>query len=228
MNNETVQVGTGLNKFYSKIYAFMAMGIGLSGIVAYFILNVYAYEVFSFFARTPFSFIGIWIVEIGLVIFLGMKARTNPSLAVSGFILYSLLNGITLSITLMIYTQGTVVGAFISASATFVSMALVGMFTKKDLSAMGHAAYSALIGIIIAMLLNAFILKSQPVDYLISLLMVVIFAGITAYDNQNIKNIYNQTGGHPGTGVAVFMALQLYLNFINLFLAFLRIFGKNN
>lgn len=226
MNNEVVQVGTGLNKFYSKIYAFMAMGIGLSAVVAYFILNVYFYEVAVFFNNTPFAFTGIWLAEIGLVIFLGMKARSNPSLAISGFIVYSLLNGITLSITIAMYAEATVVGAFISASATFVSMALVGMFTKKDLSAMGHAAYSALIGIIIAMLLNAFILKSEPVDYLISLLMVVIFAGITAYDNQNIKNIYNQTEGQPGTGVAVFMALQLYLNFINLFLAFLRIFGK--
>lgn len=226
MNNETVQVGTGLNKFYSKIYAFMAMGIGLSAIVAYLILNVYFVEVFTFFARNRFAFTGIWLVEIVLVIFLGVKSRSNPSLALAGFIAYSMLNGVTLSITIAMYTEATVVGAFISASATFVSMALVGMFTKKDLSAIGHAAYSALFGIIIAMLLNAFILKSSPVDYLISLLMVVIFAGITAYDNQNIKNIYNQSGGQPGTGVAIFMALKLYLNFINLFIAFLRIFGK--
>lgn len=105
-------------------------------------------------------------------------------------------------------------------------MSLVGVFTKKDLSAVGHAAYSALIGIIIAMLLNMFLLHSSAVEFFISILMVLIFSGITAYDNQRIRQVYAQTGDQAGTGMAVFFALQLYLDFINLFLAFLRIFGK--
>ncbi|OTN86378.1 hypothetical protein A5819_003212 [Enterococcus sp. 7E2_DIV0204] len=227
MNNGVVE-NVGLNKFYSKIYAFLAIGIGISAIVSYLVLNVFFFKIVMFLYQYPFAFYGIWIAELVLVVFLGFKAMKNPTLAISGFILYSVLNGITLAVTLAMYTEGTVVTAFVSAAATFGGMSLIGIFTKRDLSAMGHAAYSALIGLIIAIFLNAFILKSEPVDYLISILMVIIFAGITAYDNQKIRTLYTQTGGQPGTGIAVFMALQLYLDFINLFLAFLRIFGKNN
>lgn len=226
MNNGAV-ANVGLNKFYSKIYAFLAMGIGVSALVSYLILTVYPIVLVTLLKSTPL-FIGLWLLQIGLVLFLGVRAQKNPSLAISGFLVYSVLNGITISATLLMYAQATVVSAFVSAAATFGAMSLVGMFTKKDLSAMGHAAYSALIGIIIAMVINFFFLRSSAVSFFISILMVLIFAGITAYDNQRIRQVYNETGGQAGTGLAVFFALQLYLDFINLFLAFLRIFGKNN
>lgn len=226
MNNGAV-ANVGLNKFYSKIYAFLGMGIGVSALVSYLILNVYPVVLVTLLNSVPLFF-GLWIVQIGLVFFLGVKAQKNPSLAIGGFVAYSILNGVTISATLLMYAQATVVSAFVSAAATFGAMSLVGMFTKKDLSAMGHAAYSALIGIIIAMVINFFFLRSSAVSFFISILMVLIFAGITAYDNQKIRQVYNQSGGQAGTGIAVFFALQLYLDFINLFLAFLRIFGKNN
>ncbi|MBO0467618.1 Bax inhibitor-1/YccA family protein [Enterococcus plantarum] len=226
MNNGAV-ANVGLNKFYSKIYAFLAMGIGVSALVSYLILNVFPMVLVTLLNSTALFF-GLWIVQIGLVLFLGVRAQKNPSLAVGGFLVYSVLNGVTISATLLLYAQATVVSAFVSAAATFGAMSLVGMFTKKDLSAMGHAAYSALIGIIIAMVINFFFLRSSAVSFFISILMVLIFAGITAYDNQRIRQVYNETGGQAGTGIAVFFALQLYLDFINLFLAFLRIFGKNN
>ncbi|MBO0445882.1 MULTISPECIES: Bax inhibitor-1/YccA family protein [Enterococcus] len=226
MNNGAV-ANVGLNKFYSKIYAFLAMGIGVSALVSYLILTVYPIVLVTLLKSTPL-FIGLWLLQIGLVLFLGVRAQKNPSLAISGFLVYSVLNGITISATLLMYAQATVVSAFVSAAATFGAMSLVGMFTKKDLSAMGHAAYSALIGIIIAMVINFFFLRSNAVSFFISILMVLIFAGITAYDNQRIRQVYNETAGQAGTGLAVFFALQLYLDFINLFLAFLRIFGKNN
>ncbi|OJG75782.1 hypothetical protein RV12_GL000121 [Enterococcus quebecensis] len=203
------------------------MGIGVSALVSYLILTVFP-GVLIALIKSPGLFFGLWLVEIGLVLFLGFKAQKNPTLAISGFVAYSIINGVTISATLLMYAQATVVSAFVSAAATFGAMSLVGMFTKKDLSAMGHAAYSALIGIIIAMVINFFFLKSSAVSFFISILMVLIFAGITAYDNQRIRQVYNQTGGQAGTGIAVFFALQLYLDFINLFLAFLRIFGKNN
>lgn len=226
MNNGTV-ANVGLNRFYSKIYAFLAIGIGVSALVSYLILTVYPIVLITLFSSKALFF-GLWILQIGLVFFLGLKAQKNPRIAVSGFLLYSILNGVTISATLLMYAQATVVSAFVSAAATFGAMSLVGMFTKKDLSAMGHAAYSALIGIIIAMVINFFFLRSDAVSFFISILMVLIFAGITAYDNQRIRQVYNETGGQAGTGIAVFFALQLYLDFINLFLAFLRIFGKNN
>ncbi|OJG55163.1 hypothetical protein RV06_GL002200 [Enterococcus haemoperoxidus] len=203
------------------------MGIGVSALVSYLILTVYPVVLVTLLNSSALFF-GLWILQIGLVLFLGLKAQKNPSLAVSGFLIYSILNGVTISATLLMYAQATVVSAFVSAAATFGAMSLVGMFTKKDLSAMGHAAYSALIGIIIAMVINFFFLRSSAVSFFISILMVLIFAGITAYDNQKIRQVYNETGGQAGTGIAVFFALQLYLDFINLFLAFLRIFGKNN
>lgn len=226
MNNGVVE-NVGINKFYSKIYAFLAMGIGVSALVSYLILNVFPIVLVTLLNSTVLFF-GLWLLQIGLVLFLGVRAQKNPTLAISGFLIYSILNGVTISATLLLYAQATVVSAFVSAAATFGAMALVGMFTKKDLSAMGHAAYSALIGIIIAMVINFFFLRSSAVSFFISILMVLIFAGITAYDNQRIRQVYNETGGQAGTGIAVFFALQLYLDFINLFLAFLRIFGKNN
>lgn len=226
MNNQEVRA-QGLNKFYSKIYAFLAMGVGISALVSYLSLTVFNYQVASFINNFPLGFVGLWIVEIALVFVLGMKAQKNPSLAIGGFIAYSLINGLTLAVTLSMYTKGTVTAAFVTSAAMFVGMSAIGMFTKKDLSGIGRAGYSALIGIILAILLNTFILHSSPVDFFISILMVIIFSGITAYDNQNIRNIYFQTNGTANNGVAVFMALQLYLDFINLFLAFLRIFGRD-
>lgn len=180
-----------------------------------------------FLYQYPYAFMGMWIAEIALVIFLGMKAQKNPSLAIGGFIAYSAINGITLAVTLSMYTEATVVSAFVSAASTFGCMAIVGVLTKKDLSGMGRALLTALIGIIVAMLLNLFFFQSGPMDYVISIIMVLIFSGLTAYDNQRIRTIYFASNGTAGNGIAVYMALQLYLDFINLFLAFLRIFGKD-
>lgn len=226
MNNQETRV-YGLNRFYGKIYAFLALGIGISAVISYLSLNTWRYEVANFINNFPLGFWGIWIAEIALVIFLGVKAQKNPTLAISGFIVYSALNGLTLAVTLAMYDLGTVTQAFVTASATFLVMSLVGSFTKRDLSGIGRAALSCLLGIIIAMLLNVFVLHSGAVDFFISILMVVIMSGITAYDNQMIRKIYLGTNGEAGNGVAVFMALQLYLDFINLFISFLRIFGNS-
>ncbi|GAA2912346.1 Bax inhibitor-1/YccA family protein [Enterococcus pseudoavium] len=226
MNNQATQVG-GLNRFYGKIYAFLALGIGISAVISYLSLNVWQTQVANFINNFPLGFWGIWIAEIALVIFLGIKAQKNPTLAIGGFIVYSALNGLTLAVTLAMYDLGTVTQAFVTASATFLVMSLVGTFTKRDLSGIGRAALSCLLGIIIAMLLNVFLLHSGAVDFFISILMVVIMSGITAYDNQMIRKVYLGSNGQVGSGVAVFMALQLYLDFINLFISFLRIFGNS-
>lgn len=226
MNNQETRV-YGLNRFYGKIYAFLALGIGISAVISYMPLGPWISQVSNFINNFPLGFWGIWIAEIALVIFLGVKAQKDPTLAIGGFIVYSALNGLTLAITLAMYDIGTVTQAFVTASATFLVMSLVGSFTKRDLSGIGRAALSCLLGIIIAMLLNVFVLHSGAVDFFISILMVVIMSAITAYDNQMIRKIYLGTNGEAGNGVAVFMALQLYLDFINLFISFLRIFGSS-
>ncbi|MGM9903696.1 integral membrane protein [Enterococcus sp. 10A9_DIV0425] len=227
MDNQQTAV-SGINRFYAKVYGFLGVGLGISAITSYLSLQVFPYQVASFINNFPLGFMGLWIVQIALVLVLGIKAQKNPSLAIGGFIAYSLLNGLVLAVTLAFYDIGTITNAFISATGMFVGMSAIGLVTKKDLSGVGRAGMAALIGVIIAMFLNIFILQSSPVDLFISLLLVVIFAGLTAYDNQKIRQVYIQSNGTAHSGIAVFLALQLYLDFINLFLAFLRIFGRSN
>ncbi|HBJ6030115.1 Bax inhibitor-1/YccA family protein [Enterococcus faecium] len=227
MNNPSTSM-SGINRFYAKVYGFLGMGLALSAVTSYLTLWVFPLQLATFINNFPLGFVGLWIVELILVMVLGVKAQKNPSLAIGGFIAYSLLNGITLAVTLAYYDIGTVTQAFLTATLMFMGMSVVGVTTKRDLSGVGRAGQAALIGVIIALVLNIFILRSSVVELFISLLLVVIFAGITAYDNQSIRNIYVQTNGTAHSGIAVFMALKLYLDFINLFLAFLRIFGRNN
>ena len=227
MNNPSTSM-SGINRFYAKVYGFLGMGLALSAVTSYLALWVFPLQLATFINNFPLGFMGLWIVELILVMVLGVKAQKNPSLAIGGFIAYSLLNGITLAVTLAYYDIGTVTQAFLTATLMFMGMSVVGATTKRDLSGVGRAGQAALIGVIIALVLNIFILRSSVVELFISLLLVVIFAGITAYDNQSIRNIYVQTNGTAHSGIAVFMALKLYLDFINLFLAFLRIFGRNN
>lgn len=227
MNNPSTSM-SGINRFYAKVYGFLGMGLALSAVTSYLALWVFPLQLATFINNFPLGFVGLWIVELILVMVLGVKAQKNPSLAIGGFIAYSLLNGITLAVTLAYYDIGTVTQAFLTATLMFMGMSVVGVTIKRDLSGVGRAGQAALIGVIIALVLNIFILRSSVVELFISLLLVVIFAGITAYDNQSIRNIYVQTNGTAHSGIAVFMALKLYLDFINLFLAFLRIFGRNN
>ncbi|AQT56201.1 TPA: Bax inhibitor-1/YccA family protein [Enterococcus faecium] len=227
MNNPSTSM-SGINRFYAKVYGFLGMGLALRAVTSYLALWVFPLQLATFINNFPLGFVGLWIVELILVMVLGVKAQKNPSLAIGGFIAYSLLNGITLAVTLAYYDIGTVTQAFLTATLMFMGMSVVGVTTKRDLSGVGRAGQAALIGVIIALVLNIFILRSSVVELFISLLLVVIFAGITAYDNQSIRNIYVQTNGTAHSGIAVFMALKLYLDFINLFLAFLRIFGRNN
>lgn len=227
MNNPSTSM-SGINRFYAKVYGFLGMGLALSAVTSYLALWVFPLQLATFINNFPLGFVGLWIVELILVMVLGVKAQKNPSLAIGGFIAYSLLNGITLAVTLAYYDIGTVTQAFLTATLMFMGMSVVGVTTKRDLSGVGRAGQAALIGVIIALVLNIFILRSSVVELFISLLLVVIFAGITAYDNQSIRNIYVQTNGTAHSGIAVFMALKLYLDFINLFLAFLRIFGRDN
>lgn len=142
------------------------------------------------------------------------------------FLFYSALNGFTLSFILAAYSQTNVFAAFVTATLTFFAMAVIGLVSKRDLSGMAQAFRMVLLGVLIASLINIF-LRSAGLSYVMSLVMVVIFAGLTAYDNQRIRQAYQQSGGQVSNGWAISMALSLYLNFINLFLSILRIFAAN-
>lgn len=226
-NNQNVSSTAGLSKFYSKVYGYLGLGILMSAITSYIVMNYYYFEIASFLFANKINFFLMWGVQIGLVVYLGKNAFSNSGKSIVGYVAYTILTGITISMTLAMYSKADVALAFLTAAGTFIGMSVFGLVTKKDLSVMGHALYSLLIGAFIAILLNVFILKSQPVDLFISLGMVVIFAGLTAYDNQKIKVLYQQKGEVGASNLAIYCALTLYLDLVNLFLSLLRIFGRD-
>ena len=144
------------------------------------------------------------------------------------FVLYSIINGALLSFIFLAYTQSSIATVFFITAGTFAAMAFVGYTTKTDLSSLGKYLLMALIGIIIATLVNVFFVKSSILDLGISYLGVLIFVGLTAYDTQKIKNMLLQApdAGEQAQKYALLGALSLYLDFINLFIYLLRIFGK--
>ncbi|RGW13876.1 BAX inhibitor (BI)-1/YccA family protein [Enterococcus asini] len=219
---------TGLNRFYAKVYGIFAAGLGLSAVSAYLGSQVFQAQVISFIQRFPLGIWGLWILQLVLVAVMGRKATKNPALTMAGFVVYSLLTGLTLSVTLMLYSGATVVQAFLTATVTFAGAALVGMFIKRDLSMVGRIGMILVWGLIITILLNVFFFKSSGLDLVVSFIGVLVFTGLTAYDNQMIKNYYGQFQNVENTGIATFVALQLYLDFINIFLFLLRIFGYDD
>lgn len=220
------RVDSGLNSFYAKVYGYMGLGVGLSALVSFMMLTVPALQMHMYQLLTGARYF-LWIimaVEIGLVIFASSAAAKNSPLALPLFLIYSLLNGYTLSFILALYTQTTVFQAFLTASIMFMVMAVIGKTTKKDLSGIGKACIAALIGIIIASLVNMF-LQSSMMSYIVSYIGVIVFAGLIAWDNQRIRLVYEEAQGNVPRGWAISLALALYLDFINIFLFLLRIFG---
>ena len=218
---------TALNRFFAKIYGYVAVGVGLSALVAYLSLTVFFEATLNLVMGGRFVIWGIMIAEIALVLFASTAAAKNSPMALPLFIAYSALNGFTISIVLWAYTGETVLLSFVTAVGMFAVMAIIGATTKKNLSAMGQALIAALIGVIIASVVNMF-LQSSGMSYIISLISVVIFAGLIAYDNQRIRYVFEETGGEVQEGWAISLALQLYLDFVNLFLNLLRIFGSRD
>ncbi|TCD46042.1 Bax inhibitor-1/YccA family protein [Streptococcus sp. X16XC17] len=216
-----------LNRFFARIYGFVAAGIVLSALTALLSLTVFQDVTISILRGGSMVLMILMLVELILVFAASGMAAKNSPMALPMFLLYSVLNGFTLSFVLLFYTQATVFNAFISSALMFAVMAVIGATTKKDLSAMGQALRAALIGIIIASVVNIF-LGSSGMSFIISIISVVIFAGLIAYDNQRIRYVFEQTGGQVGQGWVVSLALQLYLDFINLFLNLLRIFGSRD
>ena len=168
-------------------------------------------------------FYGLLIAEFGLVVFISAGiARMTYGVAIGAFVAYAALNGVTLSLIFAIFTGASIAGAFLSASLVFGTMALYGFATKKDLSSLGSICMMILIGVIIAMVINLF-LQSGTMSLLLSCAAVVIFAGLTAYDTQKIKMLSTQM---DGKNLGIYGALTLYLDFINIFINLLRIFGQ--
>ena len=172
-----------------------------------------------------------WIllfVELGVVIALGsMISRLSLTSATIMFIVYSIINGVTLSSIFVAYSPMVITKVFLITAGTFGATALYGYTTKKDLSMMGKILFMSLLGLIIATLANIF-MRSAGFDYILSYIGVIIFVGLTAYDTQKIKKILQvqSEGGETAQKIALIGALSLYLDFMNLFLSLLKIFGN--
>ena len=227
MNRTIIQERSGLNQFYAKVYAFVGLGIGLSALVSALMLTVFQAQLTYFLMYGRLWLMIATFAELALVFVASSMAAKNSPAALPVFLVYSVLNGFTLSFVVAFYTPGTVLSAFVSSALLFFVMAAIGIFTKKDLSGMGRALMAALVGLIIAMVVNIF-LASGFFDYMISIAMVLVFSGLIAWDNQKIRYVYEQSRGQVATGWVISMALSIYLDFINLFLSILRIFGRND
>jgi FtsH-binding integral membrane protein len=206
----------------------MTAGLALTGAVAFWISGNPA--MIRSIVSNPMLFFGLIIGELALVMFLSSRImKISTSAATFAFALYAALNGVTMSVIFLAYTGATITLAFLTTAATFGAMSLYAMTTKRDLSGMGHYLMMGLIGIIVVSVINLF-LRSPAVYYLISYIGVAVFLGLTAFDTQRIlrmSNAYTDSVDEDDyIRLSVMGALKLYLDFINIFLFFLRIFGR--
>ncbi|HIC86031.1 MAG TPA: Bax inhibitor-1/YccA family protein [Desulfobacterales bacterium] len=217
-----------VNEFVRSVYNWMAFGLVLTGGVAYYVSTSPA--ILRLVYGNPILLFGLIAVELGLVFAIsGMVTRMSASTATFLFVLYSGLNGITLSFIFLLYTRASIVSTFFICGGTFLACSIYGWTTKRDLTSWGGFLVMGLIGIIIASLVNMFI-RSTAMTLIISYIGVIVFVGLTAYDTQRLKHMALTQPAGLEAGVirkgAILGALSLYLNFINLFLMLLRIFGS--
>lgn len=223
-NNEIYGNQAGLNSFMTKMYGFMAGAVAISAVTAYLISNVYQVQALTFFANNRWAVWGILILQVVLVMSMSFKADRSPAMSLTGLGLYSVLEGLFFRLIVQVYSSQDVTMAFVSATVMFTVLALMGTNTKKDLSGIGRQAMAALIALIIVMIINIF-LRSSIITLAFSFIGVVIFAALIAWDSQRFRQMYIQYGNQINTtNLAIMGALQLYLDFVNLFIQLLNIF----
>ena len=224
---------TQVKNFMANVFAYMFMALGVSALFAYlFSTNVELLQYLVSSTGRGLNALGyiVMFAPLGFVLLMSFGyQRLSAPVLVLLFVIYSALNGITFSFILLTYTSGTVLACFLSAAAMFGLMAFMGYTTKQDLTKFGRILFMGLIGIIVASLINLF-MGNSTLDYIISFIGVMIFTGLTAYDVQKLKNIgagiqYADVPASDVKKVSILGALNLYLDFINLFLFLLRLFG---
>ena len=209
-----------------KVYVWMTLALMITGATAYGVATSPGIQMALF--SNQLLFWGLVIAEFALVISISAAInRLSLTTATLMFVLYSVINGAMLSSIFLIYTMSSIASVFFITAGTFGVMALIGYTTKKDLTSMGRILFMALIGIIIATVVNIF-LKSSGLQMIVSYLGVLIFVGLTAYDSQKIKNMLQMApdASEASQKLALLGALTLYLDFVNLFIYLLRIFGR--
>lgn len=216
---------TTVSSVMKRVYFKMTMALIVTGFVALFCANSYAY--LNFIINNSWSMLALCIAELGIVI--GLSAGINKlsnTAATLLFYAFAVVNGMTLSTIFLAYSGASIAKTFFITAGTFGAMSVYGYFTDRDLSKFGSIAMMALIGLIIASLVNMF-LKSSGLDWIISLVGVALFIGLTAWDTQKIKQMAMMMPESSIGRLATLGALSLYLDFINLFLYLLRFFGNS-
>lgn len=210
-----------VQSFMQRVYQWMAAGLALTGFVAFWASG----NAGLMRALMGGTFFVLVLVELGLVFWLSSQiTKISPMAATIGFLVYSGLNGLTLSFIFLVYTQASIASTFFVTAGTFAAVSLFGWSTKSDLTSMGSFLFMGLIGIILASLVNWF-LKSPALYWIITYAGLAVFIGLTAYDTQRLKQIHAQNPDAPDQ-LAIMGALKLYLDFINMFLLLLRIMGN--
>lgn len=203
-------------------YRWMAVGLGITGLVALFVASSPA--ALSVILGNQIVFFGLIIAQLGLVLgFNYAAARASTAAVAAMFFSYAALTGATLSVIFLVYTAASIGAVFFVTAGAFAGLSLVGLVTKRDLSAVGRFAIFALFGIVIASIVNIF-LASSGLSFLVSILGVLIFGALTAYDTQKLKELFAR--GEVHANMPLVGALTLYLDFINMFLFLLRLFGR--
>ncbi len=232
----------GLRAYMIRVYQYMALGLALTGVVSLMTAqlavtgdatgvqiarDVYLSPLGQALYLTPLKWV-VMLAPLGLVMWLSFGVhRMSASTAQGVYWIYAAVMGLSLSSIFFLYTAADITRVFFITAASFGALSLYGYTTKRDLTAMGSFMFIGLIGIILAAVVNIF-LKSSGLDFAISVIGVLVFAGLTAYDTQKIKEMYvSNMDGTAATKTAVMGALSLYLDFINMFLMLLRLFGNS-
>lgn len=226
VSEDVIARNEGLGVYTSKVFGWMFIGLLITAVFA-FLVSISQTLVYAIVSNR-LLFIAMIIAEFALVLVLSARiTKLRYSTAVSLFLLYSVLNGITLSVILFAFTLSSIAFTFAITSATFGVMSIYGYFTRTDLTRVSNLLFMGLIGLIVLSLVNLFV-RASFLEWIISLIGIFIFLGLTAYDTQNIKKYYYATEGNfeMARKSAIMGALKLYLDFINLFLILLRLFGR--
>ena len=227
---KTARAQVQVNEFIRSVYNWMAIGLGLTGVVAFYVSN--SETLMKLIFGNQIIFFGLIIGELVLVFTISARVhKMQASTATYLFVLYAALNGATLSAIFLIYTSSSITSTFFICAATFIASSIYGMVTKRDLTSMGQFMFMGLIGIVIASVVNLFV-RSSGMSLIVSYIGVVVFVGLTAYDTQKLRTMaLSQPAGLDSGTVrkgAILGALTLYLDFINLFLMLLRILGNRD
>ena len=214
-------------RFFAQVYGWMAAGLGLTGGIAMFASSSPALMQFVF--GTRFVFLGLIIVELVIVGFLSARIfKWSLGKVQAAFVGYAVLNGVTLSCVFLAYTSASIASTFFITAGTFGIMSLFGYFTKADLSGWGKLLSMAVIGLVLAMVVNIF-LNNSVLEIITSFIGVLVFVALTAYDTQKLKQLALlgvTEGEETGSKASILGALTLYLDFVNMFLFLLRLFGS--